>query len=123
VEKIESLPCGSANILGKLAAQNAFVRGDESYCLVRKSFTTVEGHDTFVYLLIENGTAQFVDDNRLDGFGQCCFHDIFPDGIAQIRFGFVQDGAFIEQTATDQIDFEREYILQLTGEGDEIVEF
>ena len=60
-----------------------------------------------------------ISDNRMDGFSVCCFssHGVFT----KVKFGFIQDGVFVEQTAVGQIDFEREYVLQLTG--DRAVEF
>ncbi|RKZ83041.1 MAG: hypothetical protein DRR19_19710 [Candidatus Parabeggiatoa sp. nov. 1] len=115
--KIKSLPCGPADTLGRLAARNAFVNGNESYCLVSNPTFTIEGGRIVRYLLIENGTVQIVVDNRLDGYGVCCFHSVV--GFTELQFGFMEDGVFIEQTAIDQIDFERKYILQLIGEGAE----
>ncbi len=119
LEKIDSMPCGPADILGKLTARNAFVNG-ESYCLMRAPGFTIEGGNVFDYLLIENGAAYLVFDIRDDPFGGPCCFNILPT-ITQVRFGFLQDGAFIEQTTADQIDFLREYILQLIG--DNLVEF
>lgn len=121
LEKIESLPCGPADLLGRLAARNAFVSGDESYCLVKESIITTEGGSIFEYILIENGNAQFITDNRLDSFSTCCFES--ESEFTQVKFGFIENDVFTEQTAVDQIDFDREYILQMTGEGDNEVKF
>lgn len=66
------MPCGPADILGKLAARNAFVNG-ESYCLMRGPGFTIEGGNVFDYLLIENGAAYLVFDIRDDPFGGMLF--------------------------------------------------
>lgn len=119
VEKLQSLPCGKADTLGRWAARNAFLKGDESYCLVKGPMRTFEAGIFYTYLLIENGTAQTIDDTRRDL--QCCFDIVVTGGETQVKFGYVENGELIEVTELSQIDFEREHQLRLIG--DIVLEF
>ncbi len=116
LDKIESIPCGSADNLGKLAAKNEFIDGHKRYCLVKNPSITVEGGKIFSYLFIENGTAQVIIDVRDDFFSGCC---VFLRAIMfdTMQFGFDSEGTFIEQTSLSEVDLNNEYILKLSAEG------
>lgn len=113
VDKINSIPCGSADNLSKLAAQHVFIDGHKSYCLVDIPITTVEGGKIYRYLFIENGTAQVIIDVRDDLFAGCC-EFLRSMTFHTMRFGYQSANGFIEQMSLAEIDLSREYILKLS---------
>ncbi len=116
LEKIESIPCGPADNLGKLAAMYALIDGHINYCLVKNPSITVEGGKIFSYLLIENGTVQVIGDFRDDLFAGCC--DFLSSTLFDtMQFGYNNEGNFIEQTSLKEINLNNEYILRLSSEN------
>jgi len=113
--KINSIPCGQTDTLGRLAAYRAFKDGHKSYCLVKTVSITVEGGKILSYLFIENGVAQIITDTRNDTFRGCCLF-LYSTNYANVQFGYIKDGLLVGQSALSDIDFEREYTLKVTGD-------
>ena len=92
----------------------SFINGNTNYCLVKTLLTTIEGGRILSYLFIENGLASIIIDARDDTFRGCCQH-LYSIQYNNMQFAYTQKEAFIEQSTLADIDFERNYILMLTG--------
>lgn len=114
--KINSHPCGQPDALGKFSAYRNFIKGDTEFCLVDVSSVTVEGGKILSYLFIENGSAQVITDTRNDTFRDCCLY-LLNSNYDDLKFGYIKGDVFVEESDLSNIDFEREYILKLTGDG------
>lgn len=116
LKKINSIPCGQADTLGRFSAYMSFINGNTAYCLVKTQLITVEGGRILSYLFIENGLASIIIDARNDTFRGCCRH-LYDAQYNGIQFGYIKDDIFVEQSTLTDIDFERDYILKLIGNG------
>lgn len=63
-------------------------------------YGTVEGDPIFTWLLVENGSARFVEDDTHDTWGS---RTVATHTLKGIRLGFMRDGKFVEgePAATD----------------------
>ena len=114
LKKIKSLHCAPSDTLGRLAAHTAFMKGNESYCLI-SLFVTTEGGSIVNYLVVENGTAQKITDWRGDMFGDCCFQS--DTVFTGVELGVLENNVFVKQEIENSADLKREYILRLTKTG------
>ena len=62
--KMNTFSCGTDDILGKLAAKNAFISGNKNYCLKKEPVTGDEPGYCQSYLIIENEDMQIATDCR-----------------------------------------------------------
>ena len=120
-QKIQDTDCRPADVFNKLAAYKAYLDGDTSLCLIHSRFSTIEGALVSSYVLIENSTLQFVTDGSRDSFGVCCFY--INNDYSNLEYGYLENGLFIPLSLFDTLDFERQYVLRLSGESVMTVEF
>lgn len=115
LDKTKSIPCGPADTLGRLAAYRSFIDGSNSYCLVKLT-TTVEGGIILRYLFIENGQVQTITDTRDDAFAGCCLF-LRSTQYNDVQFGYLEADVLVEQNKLADINFERDYLLKINGDG------
>jgi len=109
--KAKSMSCGLTDTFGRLGAIHAF-HNQQTYCLSTTTSTT-EGGKITQYLLIENGLVQTVYDSRFDVYSS---QTVSRTAYTDLKFGYMENDIFIEQVDINKTDFNRKYILMLTGE-------
>ena len=118
---LDNTPCSPAGNLEKVAAFFAYEDNLSPYCPQVNTITPAEGGSVFLYLLIEDNTVRYVEDTRLDGFGQCCFHEVGTLNTLQI--GVYENNQFNEVTIPTQVDLELDYILRIVDPDGYVYEF
>ena len=110
--KVKSMSCGLADTFGRLGAIHAF-HHQQRYCLSQIT-PTGEGGKITKYLLVENGTVQTIYDSRFDVYSsQTVSQTIYTD----LKFGYMENSTFVEQTDINKTNFNRNHILILIGES------